>query len=66
MDIQVGEARNLWDFAPAKIISEEAGGVFSDYNNNRTLSKGPGCLTTNGRLHRMALKFLFEPSEAGS
>ena len=64
MDIQVGYAAHLWDFAPAQIIAKEAGGIFSDYNNNCSLSKGPGCLTTNGRLHKKVLKFLHEPKEA--
>lgn len=60
LDLQLGAAHHVWDFAPAKILMEEAGGVFSDFEGNRTLYKKPGCLSGNARLNKEALSFLSE------
>ncbi len=62
LDVQVGSAAHLWDYGPAKIIVEEAGGIFSDYNGDTTLQKAKGCLSANPRLHKLARRFLHEPA----
>jgi histidinol-phosphatase len=46
-----------WDLAPAKILTEEAGGRFSDFQGVDTIYSGTA-LATNGRLHEAALDLL--------
>ena len=43
-----------WDLAPCKILVEEAGGRFSDWDGRDTIYTG-SALATNGRLHDAAL-----------
>lgn len=46
-----------WDLAPVKLLVEEAGGRFTDYEGKSTIYSGTA-LATNGRLHREALALL--------
>ena len=46
-----------WDLAPCKIVLEEAGGRFTDFDGRPTIYTGTA-LATNGRLHDAALALL--------
>jgi len=46
-----------WDLAPCKLLVEEAGGRFTDWDGNPTIYTGTA-LATNGRLHDAALELL--------
>ncbi len=46
-----------WDLAPCKIIVEEAGGRFTDFDGRPTIYTGTA-LSTNGRLHDAVLSLL--------
>jgi histidinol-phosphatase len=46
-----------WDLAPCKIIVEEAGGRFTDFDGRPTIYTGTA-LATNGRLHDAVLALL--------
>jgi len=46
-----------WDLAPCKLIVEEAGGRFTDWDGRPTIYTGTA-LATNGRLHDAALERL--------
>jgi histidinol-phosphatase len=46
-----------WDLAPVKILVEEAGGRFTDFDGRPTIYTGTA-LATNGRLHEEALALL--------
>jgi histidinol-phosphatase len=64
-EIMVEHGVHPWDMAALKPIVEEAGGRFSDWNNNPTIYR-PDVLVSNGKLHADALKILrgaavFEP-----
>ena len=44
-------AGELWDFAPLKVIVEEAGGRFTDFAGNVTAGSGNGLSTNGGPIH---------------
>jgi histidinol-phosphatase len=46
-----------WDLAPIKILIEEAGGRFTDFEGKASIYGG-SALATNGRLHEAALELL--------
>jgi histidinol-phosphatase len=46
-----------WDLAPCKLLVEEAGGRFTDWEGTPTIYTGTA-LATNGRLHDAALALL--------
>ena len=46
-----------WDLAPMKILIEEAGGKFTDFEGHPTIYSGTA-LATNGKLHASALALL--------
>jgi histidinol-phosphatase len=46
-----------YDVAPIKICVEEAGGVFTDINGNRSVYGG-NALVTNGKIHDEVLRTL--------
>jgi histidinol-phosphatase len=46
-----------WDLAPCKLLVEEAGGRFTDWDGKSTIYTGTA-LATNGRLHHAALALL--------
>ena len=54
----------IWDWAPMKIIVEEAGGRVTDFAGNST-SRDGSILATNGVLHADALRFLSLPLPSG-
>ena len=49
-----------WDLAPCKIVIEEAGGRFTDFDGRPTIYTGTA-LATNGRLHDATLALLSAP-----
>jgi histidinol-phosphatase len=48
---------HIWDVAGLKVIVEEAGGRFSDWDGGTDLNR-PDCLASNGRVHDAALALL--------
>jgi histidinol phosphatase-like enzyme (inositol monophosphatase family) len=48
-DVMLDPVMNLWDCAPLLPIMEEAGGTFTDWRGERTVSGG-NAIATNGRL----------------
>ena len=48
---------NAWDNAPLQAIIEEAGGRFTDLQNNPTIH-GDSAISTNGLLHDQVLEIL--------
>jgi len=46
-----------WDLAPCKLLVEEAGGRFTDWDGTPTIYTGTA-LATNGHLHDAALALL--------
>ena len=48
-DIMTDPALSPWDAGPLKIIMEEAGGTFTDWQGNPTMHAEEG-IATNGRL----------------
>jgi histidinol-phosphatase len=57
VDVMVDYGVHLWDVAGLKVIVEEAGGRFTDWDGGDDLLR-PDCLGTNGRLHDAALAIL--------
>lgn len=53
-DVALGIGGSAWDFAPTKIIVEEAGGRFTDVEGRDAFDSGDS-LVSNGRLHEQAL-----------
>jgi histidinol-phosphatase len=47
----------IWDIAALSILIEEAGGRFTDFNGNLTVSSGH-CIASNGRVHDHVLAAL--------
>jgi histidinol-phosphatase len=46
-----------WDIAALKVIVEEAGGRFSDWDGSPTILN-PHCVSSNGRIHDAVLAIL--------
>ncbi len=46
-----------WDLAPWKILAEEAGGVFTDFNGDNSI-KSQNAVISNGKIHKEILKAL--------
>jgi histidinol-phosphatase len=57
VDVMVDYGVQIWDIAGLKVIVEEAGGRFTDWDGGGGLER-PDCLATNGRLHEAALAIL--------
>lgn len=49
-----------WDLAPMKILAEEAGGRFTDFEDSGSVYTG-NCLVSNGRVHDAYLRLLKNP-----
>jgi histidinol-phosphatase len=49
-----------WDVAAVKVLVEEAGGRFTDWDNTPTIHR-PDVIASNGRLHDVALQLLNSP-----
>ena len=56
-EIMVEHGVNAWDVAATKVIVEEAGGRFTDWNDVPTIH-APDVLATNGKLHAETLAIL--------
>ncbi len=56
-EIMIDPEMNVWDCAPLQTIIEEAGGKFSDLQNNATIH-GDNAISTNGILHDKVLGIL--------
>jgi histidinol-phosphatase len=54
-DVALGIGGSAWDFAPTKVIVEEAGGRFTDIEGRDSFTGG-SALASNGRLHDQALR----------
>jgi len=57
VEIDVAVDLKPWDMAPCKILVEEAGGRFTDFEGRPTIYTGTA-LATNGRLHDAVLALL--------
>ena len=56
-EIMIDPFMNVWDSAPLQSIIEEAGGKFTDLQNNPTIH-GNSAISTNGILHYQVLEIL--------
>ena len=52
-----------WDLAPLKVIVEEAGGRFTDFEGNATIYGG-SAVVTNGKIHDEVLEILHDCRES--
>jgi histidinol-phosphatase len=57
IDVMVDYGVHIWDIAGLKVIVEEAGGRFSDWDGGGDLER-PDCVASNGRLHDATLAIL--------
>jgi histidinol-phosphatase len=48
---------HLWDVAGPKVIVEEAGGRFTNWDGGADLAR-PDCVASNGKVHDAALALL--------
>jgi histidinol-phosphatase len=51
----------LYDIAPFKLITEEAGGTCSDLNGNYITTDVEHIIATNGHIHKELLDYLNQP-----
>lgn len=56
-EFMVEHGVHAWDVAALKVIVEEAGGRFTDWNGNPTIHT-PDCLASNGLMHDAVLEIL--------
>jgi histidinol-phosphatase len=56
-ELMVEEGVHVWDVAGLKVIVEEAGGRFTDWDGNATIYRSD-VVASNGRLHEVALRIL--------
>jgi histidinol-phosphatase len=56
-DLMVDYGVHIWDIAGLKVIVEEAGGKFTDWDGGSDLER-PDCVASNGRVHDAALALL--------
>ncbi len=63
-EVMVDPIMNLWDAAPLRIVMEEAGGTFTDWQGEATIHHGEG-VATNGRVLAEVLSITnqFSPPE---
>jgi histidinol-phosphatase len=57
VDVALQTGSNPWDYAPLKVIVEEAGGRFSDFRGGPRIDTGQ-VVATNGRIHDETLELL--------
>ena len=48
---------HIWDVAGLKVLVEEAGGMFTDWEGKPTVDR-PDALASNGKVHAAALEIL--------
>jgi histidinol-phosphatase len=58
-EIMLESYAKKWDLAAPKLLVEQAGGAFSDYNGDRDVI-GTTALATNGKVHEEVLKIIKE------
>ena len=56
-DIAMQVGSSSWDYAPLKVIVEEAGGCLTDFDGGDRIDTG-GVVATNGHLHQAVLELL--------
>ena len=56
-DIAISTGSHPWDYAPLKVIVEEAGGAYTDFEGGPRLDTGQA-VVTNGVLHEQVLRAL--------
>jgi histidinol-phosphatase len=56
-DVMVDHGVHIWDIAGLKVIVEEAGGRFTDWDGGADLNR-PDCVASNGKVHDAALALL--------
>ncbi len=56
-DVMVDYGVHIWDIAGLKVIVEEAGGRFTDWDGGADLNR-PDCVASNGKVHDAALAIL--------
>jgi histidinol-phosphatase len=56
-DVMIDYGVHAWDIAGLKVIVEEAGGRFTDWDGGWDLDR-PDCVASNGRVHNAALAIL--------
>jgi histidinol phosphatase-like enzyme (inositol monophosphatase family) len=56
-DVNISGRGSIWDYAAPAILTEEAGGKFSDMNGDFSLTNGVG-IFTNGLIHKQVLNIL--------
>ncbi len=61
-ELMVEHGVHPWDMAALKVIVEEAGGRYSDWNGNADIHR-PDVLVSNGRLHDEVLQLLNQRGE---
>ena len=57
VDLMVEQGVHIWDVAGLKVIVEEAGGTFTDWDGNSSVER-PDVVASNGNIHAAALKVL--------
>ncbi len=57
VDLMVEHGVHIWDVAGLKVIVEEAGGRFTDWDGNSSVDR-PDVVASNGRVHAAALEIL--------
>jgi histidinol-phosphatase len=57
IDLMVDYGVHIWDIAGLKVIVEEAGGRFTDWDGGNDLER-PDCVASNGKFHDEALAIL--------
>jgi len=56
-EIMVEHGVHIWDVAGLKVIVEEAGGVYTDWDGTGSVER-PDCVASNGRFHSEILQIL--------
>ena len=56
-DLMIDHGVHIWDIAGLKVIVEEAGGTFTDWDGGADLNR-PDCIASNGKVHAAALRIL--------
>jgi len=56
----------IWDYAPCKIMVEEAGGTFANFSGNRSSISEETAISGNPQLVRQVRKMVGKSEESGS
>lgn len=57
VDVMVDHGVHIWDVAGLKVIIEEAGGAFSDWDGGSSIER-PDVVASNGKVHHAVLEIL--------